>query len=80
MWQSFKNYFWTAQLIVGPAMGIKVATAGETPIEVALFFLYGFAFAVLVTAPICLIRAAWSHRGQRQRPQRPARPEWKSEE
>lgn len=80
MWQSFKNYFWTAQIIVGPVMGIKVATVGETPLELLLYFLYGFVLAMLVTAPFCLMRAAWNHRGQRRLPAQPDRSESNSEE
>lgn len=54
MWQSFRNYFWTAQLIAGGATGIKTATVAETPLEVVSYFLLGFVFALVATVPLSL--------------------------
>lgn len=72
MWQSFKNYFITAQLIVGLAMAVKMGAEGwkdpvygtftENLTSAALWAIGGFLIVTVVTAPYALIRAAIDQR------------------
>jgi len=76
MWQSFKNYFWTAQLIAGLSMGAKTAVDGwKWPVYgtfleclgyAILWAIAGFLAVTLVTVPYALIRAAIDRRRSRQ--------------
>jgi len=63
MWQSFKHYFWTAQIIAGLVMAAKLWKEGPV----------GMFLAFLAVAPLAaifaLVKAAYDHR--RTRPQRP---------
>lgn len=72
MWQSFKNYFFTAQLIVGLAMAARMGAEGwndpvygtfaENLTSAALWAVGGFLIVTVVTAPYALIRAAIDQR------------------
>lgn len=63
MWQSFKNYFLTAQLIAGIAMAARLWNEGP------LGMLFGFLAVVPVAAIFALAKAAYDHR--RTRPPQP---------
>jgi hypothetical protein len=63
MWQSFKNYFITAQLIVGTVMALKLWSEG--PVGMLL----GFVYVIPITALFSLARAAYDQR--KTRPQQP---------
>lgn len=60
MWQSFRNYFVTAQLIVGTVMALKLWNEGP------LGMLLGFLYVIPITAPLALARAAYDQRKIRQ--------------
>lgn len=60
MWQSFKNYFWTAQLIAGLAMAARLWNEGPWGM------LLGFVMVVPLTALFALGKAAYDHRKTRQ--------------
>lgn len=72
MWQSFKNYFITAQLIVGLAMAFRMGvegwndpvygTFGQNLLSALLWSAGGFLIVLIVTVPYALIRAAIDQR------------------
>lgn len=76
MWQSFKNYFITAQLIAGLAMAAKLSVDGWRYAIYGTFFehlasamawcISGFAAVMLLTAPYALVMAA-IHRARLRR-------------
>jgi hypothetical protein len=76
MWQSFKNYFVTAQLIAGIAMAIKMGVEGwNDPVygtfaqnltSAAVWALGGFLIVLIITVPYALIRAALHQRRMKQ--------------
>jgi hypothetical protein len=49
-WPIFWAQFWTVQLIIGPALGIKTAFVGESFWEYIGFFLFGVAFVTPIAA------------------------------
>lgn len=60
MWQAFKNYFLTAQLIVGPVMAIKLWNEGP------LGMLLGFLAVAPLAAIFAIAKAAYDQRRVRQ--------------
>lgn len=60
MWQSFKNYFITAQLIVGTVMALKLWNEGP------LGMLLGFVYVIPITALLALARSAYDRWKTRQ--------------
>ncbi len=77
MWQSFKNYFVTAQLIAGGVLAANVAGAGwkEGGLWAAILWAVGaFLCAILITAPLSLARAVLHHRQMRLLQTSPDRP------
>ena len=60
MWQSFKNYFITAQLIAGLAM------AGRLWNEGPLGMLLGFLYVIPLSALLALLKSAYDLRKARQ--------------
>jgi hypothetical protein len=82
MWQSFKNYFWTAQLIVGFGMAAQMAVFGwkdgawGRPLSALYAAGFGFLAVMLITAPFALVRAVLHHRRIRQLQQSSSPREW----
>lgn len=71
MWQTFKNYFVTAQLIVGFYMAATVGAQAwrrDGALGVILWGIGAFFAVMPVTALICLAKAAYDHRRSQQRP------------
>lgn len=53
MWETFRNYFLTAQLTVGPVMALKLSDEGWLAVVV------GFLATIPVIAPLAWWRAAY---------------------
>jgi hypothetical protein len=60
MWQAFKHYFITAQLIAGGAMAMKLWNEGP------LGMLLGFLMVAPIAAAFALAKAAYDRRKARQ--------------
>lgn len=76
MWQAFKNYFWTAQLIAGLAMTARMAVEGwKDPIygtffenlgSAILWGVCGFLAVVPIAALFAWAKAAYDHRAMKR--------------
>lgn len=60
MWQSFKNYFATAQLIAGLAMALRLWNEGPAAM------LLGFIAVIPLAALVAIARTAYDRRKTRQ--------------